>query len=124
MFKIAGVSAAVCALAITAVIAPPASARMIDRIGQMCGETLVTAKLQKEDGKQEVDVEVYSTSRGEKWRLEIRGGDGKVLHRLNRTTGRDAAFDVWRYVPFNAKQIDVRLTGPAGQACELELTGR
>jgi len=124
VFKIAVVSVAVCALVGTAVIAPPASARMIDRTGQMCGETLVTAKLQKEDGKQEVDVEVYSTSRGEKWRVEIRGGNGKVLHQLNRTTGRDSAFDVWRYVPLNAKQIDVRLTGPAGQACVLELTGK
>jgi len=92
--------------------------------GQMCGEILVTAKLQKEDGKQEIDIEVYSTSRGEKWCLEIRGANGKVLHQLNRTTGRDAVFDVWRYVSLNAKQIDVRLTGPAGQACSLELTAK
>jgi hypothetical protein len=124
MFKIAAVSVAVCALVSTAVLAPPASARMIDRTGQMCAESVITAKLQKEDGKQEVDVEVYSKSPGQKWRLEIRGGTGKVLHRINRTTGRDAAFDVWRYVPFNADQIDVRLTGPSGQECLLELTAQ
>lgn len=52
------------------------------------------------------------------------GGNGEVLHRLNRTTGRDAAFDVRRDVPLNVKQIDVRLTAPASQACSLELTAK
>lgn len=118
------VSGAVCALLITAAIAPPASARMIDRVGEICGDALVTAKMQQEDGKREVDVEVYSSSRGETWRLEIRGRNGKVLHRINRTTDRDAAFDVWRYVPLNANQIDVRLAGPSGQACSINLTAR
>jgi hypothetical protein len=124
MLKTALVSGSVGALLITAVIAPPASARMIDRVGQICGEALVTAKLQKEDRKQEVDVEVYSTSRGEKWRLEIRAGNGRVLHRINRTTDRDGAFDAWRYVPLNAKQLDVNLSGPAGQQCSITLAAR
>lgn len=124
MLKTSVVSGAVGALLITALVAPPASARMIDRVGQMCGEALVTAKLQKEDGKQEVDVEVYSTSRSEKWRMEIRGKNGKVLHRINRTTDRDAAFDAWRYVPLNAKQLDVSLSGPAGQQCLITLAAK
>lgn len=124
MFKTLVISGTICAFLTTAAIAPAASARMIDRVGQICGEALVTAKLQQEEAKQEVDVEVYSTSRGEKWRLEIRGGNGKVLHRINRTTDRNAAFDAWRYVPLNAKKINVKLSGPSGQTCLRELKAK
>jgi hypothetical protein len=124
MIKTAMISGAVCTMLITTITASPASARMLDRVGTTCGQALVTAKFQQEDDEREVDVEVYSRSRGEKWRLEIRDAQGKVLHRMKRTTGRDAAFDVWRYVPLNTTKVDVRVSGPSGQACVITLTSR
>jgi hypothetical protein len=117
-------SGAVCVMLFAVASATPASAQMIDRAGLMCGQAVVTAKFQQEGSKREVDVEVYSTSRGEKWRLEIREANGKLLHRINRATGRDAAFDVWRYVPPKSKVIDVSLAGPSGQECSIRLTAK
>jgi hypothetical protein len=115
------VSIAVCATLFTAAGVAPSFAEMIDREGIMCGQAVVTAKFQQEGAKREVDVEVYSTSRGEKWRLEIREANGKLLNRINRTTGRDSAFDVWRYVPPTSKKVDVNLAGPSGQNCSIRL---
>ena len=122
MLRTGIVSAVACAIMFTAIGASPASAQMIDRAGERCGKALVTAKFQQEGPKREVDVEVYATSRGEKWRVEIRDESGKLLHRINRTTGRDFAFDVWRYVPPQTTQVDVSLSGPAGQGCSISLT--
>ena len=124
MLRTGVVSGAVGVMLLTAAGASPAAAQMIDRAGIMCGPAVVTAKFQQEGPKREVDVEVYSTSRGEKWRLEIREANGKLLNRINRTTGRDAAFDVWRYVPPNSKRIDVILAGPSGQDCSIRLTAK
>jgi hypothetical protein len=124
MLKTAMVSGAICALLLTAASTSPASARMLDRVGTTCGQAVVTVKFQQEDGQREVDVEVYSTSRGEKWRLEIREAKGKVLHRINGTTGRDGAFDVWRYVPLSTKRVDVKVSGPSGQPCLIKLTSK
>ncbi len=118
------VSGAACVVLYTAVGASPASAQMIDRTGIMCGQAVVTAKFQQEGAKREVDVEVYSTSRGEEWRVEFRAANGKLLNRMNRTTGRDAAFDVWRYVPPKSASIDVSVAGPSGQDCLIRLTVR
>jgi hypothetical protein len=118
------VSGAACVALFTAAGASPASAQMIDRTGMMCGQAVVTAKFQQEGAKREVDVEVYSTSRGEKWRLEFRAANGKLLHRIKRNTGRDAAFDVWRFVPPKSKTIDVSLAGPSGQDCAIRLTAK
>lgn len=117
-------SGAVCLMLVTVAGAPPASAQMLDRVGITCGQALVTAKFQQEGPKREVDVEVYSTSRGEKWRLEMREANGKLLHRIHRTTGRDSAFDVWRYVPPKSQVIDVSLAGPSGQDCLIRLTAK
>lgn len=124
MFKRSVIFGAACAVLFATAFASPASARMIDRVGKMCGDAVVTAKFQQEDLKREVDVEVYSTSRGEKWRLQIREANGPVLHRITRTTGRDAAFDVWRYVPTSVNKIDVRISGPSGQGCSIRLASR
>jgi hypothetical protein len=124
MLRTGLVSGAVCLVVLTTVGAAPASARMLDRAGIMCGQAVVTAKFQQEGAKREVDVEVYSTSRGEEWRLEFREANGKLLNRLTRTTGRDAAFDVWRYVPPKSKVIDVILVGPSGQDCSIRLTAK
>jgi hypothetical protein len=121
MLKTGIISGAVCVMLLTTVGASPASAQMIDRAGKMCGQAVVTAKFQQEGPKREVDVEVYSTSRGEKWSLEILAASGKLLHRINRTTDRDAAFDVWRYVPPKSQKIDVILSGPSGQNCSISL---
>jgi hypothetical protein len=118
------VSGAVGLVVLTTVGAAPASAQMLDRVGIMCGQAVVTAKFQQEGAKREVDVEVYSTSRGEKWRLEFREANGKVLNRLTRTTDSDAAFDVWRYVPPKSKRIDVSLAGPSGEDCLIRLTAK
>ncbi len=122
MFKTAVVSGAACAMLVTLVGAPPASARELDRVQKMCGQATVTAKLEQDGRDCEVDVEVYSSARGEKWRLVVRDANGNVLHRINRTTNRDAEFAVWRYVPLNANQIDVRVSGPSGQACTVRLS--
>lgn len=124
MLKMGIVSGAVCSVLFTALSAAPASAQMLDRVGKMCGNAVVTAKFQQEGPKREVDVEVYYTSRGEKWRLEIRGANGELLHRISRTTDRDFAFDVWRYVPAKTKKIDVKLFGPASEDCFIQLTAR
>lgn len=69
MLKTGIVSAAAGVMLVTAAGASPVSAQMIDRAGKMCGQAVVTAKFQQEGSKREVDIEVYSTSRGEKWRL-------------------------------------------------------
>ena len=122
MLKTAVVSGAACAMLFTLVGAPPASARVLDRVQEMCGQATVTAKLEDDGRDREVDVEVYSSARGEKWRLVVRDANGNVLHRINRTTNRDAEFDVWRYVPLNANQIDVKVSGPSGQACTVRLS--
>ncbi len=124
MLRTGVVSGAVCVALFVVAGASPASAQMIDRAGIMCGQAIVTAKFQQEGPKREVDVEVYSTSRGEKWRLEIRKANGKLLNRIHRTTGRDAAFDVWRYVPPESKIIDVILAGPSGQDCSIRLAAK
>lgn len=118
------VSGTACVVLFTAAGASPASAQMIDRTGIMCGQAVVTAKFQQEGAKREVDVEVYSTSRGEEWRLEFRAANGKLLNRMKRTTDRNAAFDVWRYVPPKSKKIDVSLAGPSGQDCLIRLTAK
>jgi hypothetical protein len=124
MLKTGIVSGAACVMLFTAAGAVPAAAVMIDRAGIVCGQAVVTAKFQQEGPKREVDVEVYSTSRGEKWRLEIRKANGKLLNRINRTTGRDSAFDVWRYVPPTSQVIDVSLAGPSDQNCSIRLTAK
>lgn len=121
MLKTAVVSGAACTMLFTALSAAPASATDLDRVQKICGQATVTAKLEQDGRDREVDVEVYSQARGEKWRLVVRDSNGNVLHRINRTTNRDAEFDVWRYVPLNANQIDVRVSGPSGQACSIRL---
>ena len=121
MLRTGIVAGTVCVMLFTAVGASPASAEMIDRAGKMCEQAVVTAKFQQEGPKREVDVEVYSTSRGEKWLVKIQTANGKVLHRINRTTDRNAAFDVWRYVPPTTKKVDVSLSGPSGQNCSINL---
>ena len=124
MWRTGIVSSAVCGVLFTVVGASPASAQMLDRVGTTCGQAVVTVKFQQEEAKREVDVEVYSTSRGEKWRVEFRNAKGKLLNRMNRTTGRDGAFDVWRFVPPKSKKIDVNVTGPSDQNCSISLTAK
>ena len=124
MLKTGILSSSALVMFFTATGTSPASAEMIDRVGKVCGQAIVTAKFQQEDSKREVDVEVYASSRGEKWRLEIRAANGTVLHRINRTTGSDAAFDVWRYVPPTTKKIDVNLSGPSDQSCSINLVAK
>jgi hypothetical protein len=124
MLKIGILSSATLAMFVTATGTSPASAEMLDRTGIMCGQAIVTSKFQQEGAKREVDVEVYASSRGEKWRLEIRTANGTVLHRINRTTGSDAAFDVWRYVPPTTKKINVNLSGPSDQSCSINLVAK
>ncbi len=121
MLRIEILSGATLAMLFFAAGAAPASAEMIDRTGIVCGQAIVTAKFQQEGPKREVDVEVYASSRGEKWRLDIRAANGTVLHRINRTTGSDSAFDVWRYVPPTTKSINVNLSGPSDQSCSINL---
>ena len=79
MLKTRIVSVAACVMLLTAAVATPVSAQMIDRAGMMCGKADANAKFQQEGFKREVSAEVYSTSRGEKWRLEIREANGKLL---------------------------------------------
>ena len=124
MFKTAIATGGACAILIAVASAPPASARELDRVQKMCGEATVTAKLEQDGRDREVDVEVYSSSRGEKWRLVVRAANGDTLHRINSTTNRDDEFSVWRYVPANAQQINVRVSGPSGQACSIALTAK
>jgi len=50
--------------------------------------------------------------------------DGKALHRMNQTTDRDFAFDVWRYVPRSANQIDILLSGRSSQECSIKLAAK
>lgn len=117
---VGAVSGAAALLMVT--VAPAASARVLDTVQQQCGSALVTAKVEQDGRDREFDIEVYSSARGEKWRIAVRDGAGNVLHRINRTTNRDGEFSVWRYVPATVDQFAVRVNGPAGQSCSLGLS--
>lgn len=75
MRRIKIAAGASCVIVLTAAGISPVSAQMLDRAGKLCGQAIVTAKFQQEDKKREVDVEVYSTARGERWRIEMRAAN-------------------------------------------------
>src|SRR6056297_2321469 len=99
--------------------AGPAQATVLDREQKRCGSALVTAKLERDSREHEVDVEVYSQRRGERWRIVVRDADGEVLHRIKRKTNREGEFDVWRTVPRSDDRLKLRVKGPNKQRCTL-----
>ncbi len=101
--------------------AGPAQATVLDREQKRCGAALVTAELERDSREHEVDVEVYSQRRGERWRIVIRDSDGEVLHRITRKTNREGEFDVWRSVPRSDDRLKLRIKGPNKQRCTLTL---
>lgn len=98
-----------------------AQASVLDREQKRCGSALVTAKLERDSRENEVDVEVYSDRRGERWRIMIRDADGDVLRTVTRTTNREGEFDFWRYIPASIDKVSVDVRGPSGQRCSLQL---
>ena len=103
-------------------VAPTAHAAVLDREQKRCGTALVTAKLERDSSEQEVDIEVYSDRRGERWRLVIKDASGATLHTINRKTNREGEFDVWRYISGSIKKVSIDVRGPNGQACTLQLS--
>lgn len=101
--------------------ATTAQASTLDREQKMCGSAMVTAKLERDSREHEVDVEVYSQSGGERWRIVIKDGDGQVLRTVTRKTNREGEFDVWRSIPGTINNVSVDVRGPSGQACTLQL---
>lgn len=102
-------------------IAGSAQASVLDRQQKNCGSALVTADLERDSDEYEVDVEIYSKSRGERWSLVIKDSKGEVLHRVSRKTNREGEFDVWRSIPGTINDVSVDVRGPNGQACSLKL---
>lgn len=101
--------------------ATAAQASVLDRETKMCGSAMVTAKLERDSREHEVDVEVYSQRRGERWRIVISDADGNVLRTVKRKTNREGEFDVWRSIPGSIKDVSVDVRGPSGQRCTIEL---
>lgn len=97
----------------------PAQAAVLDVETVRCGTALVTAKLEADGRRYEVDVEVYSGPR-ERWTITTRTASGAVLNRFARTTNREGEFDAWRYLPSRPGMIDVVAQGPAGR-CTIPL---
>jgi len=98
-----------------------AQATVLDREQQRCGNALVTAKLERDSREHEIDVEVYSDRRGERWRIIVQDADGEVLHRINRKTNREGEFDTWRSIPRSEERVKLRIQGPDKQRCVLTL---
>jgi len=102
-------------------VATAAQATVLDREQKRCGSALVTAKLERDSREHEVDIEVYSDRRGERWRMLIKDADGDVLRKVTRKTNREGEFDVWRSIPGTIDQVSVSVRGPNGQRCTLKL---
>jgi len=102
-------------------IGTAASATELDREQKRCGSALVTAKMERDSREHEVDVEIYSDRRGERWRIVIEDADGDVLHRIKRKTNREGEFDVWRSISGSIDEVSVKVRGPNGQRCTLGL---
>ena len=98
-----------------------AYATELDREQKRCGSALVTAKLERDSREHEIDVEIYSDRRSERWRIVIADADGGVLHRLTRKTNREGEFDVWRSISGSIDGVSVKVRGPNGQRCTLQL---
>ena len=96
-------------------------ASTLDREQKVCGNAMVTAKLERDSREHEVDVEVYSERGGERWRIVIKDGNGEVLRTVTRKTNREGEFDVWRSIPGTINDVSVDVSGPSGQTCTLQL---
>ena len=96
-------------------------ASTLDREQKMCGNAMVTAKLERDSREHEVDVEVYSQSGGERWRIVMKDANGEVLRTVTRKTNREGEFDVWRSIPGTINNVSVDVRGPSGQTCTLQL---
>ena len=101
--------------------ATAAHASTRDREQKMCGNAMVTVKLERDSREHEVDVEVYSERGGERWRIVIKDSDGEVLRTVTRKTNREGEFDVWRSIPGSINDVTVDVRGPSGQTCTLQL---
>lgn len=101
--------------------ATAAQASVLDRERKMCGGAIVTAKLERDSRAYEVDIEVYSDRRGERWTMVIKDADGDVLRTVKRKTNREGEFDVWRSIPGSVNDVTVDVRGPNGQRCTLQL---
>lgn len=103
-------------------VATTAQATVLDREQKRCGSALVTAKMERDSREHEIDIEVYSDRRGERWRMVIKDADGDVLRTIKRKTNREGEFDVWRSIPGSVDEVSVAVRGPGGQRCTLELS--
>jgi len=101
--------------------ASAAQASVLDREQQRCGAALVTAKLERDSREHEVDIEVYSERRGERWTMVIKDSNGDVLRTINKRTNGEGEFDVWRSIPGSINDVSIDVRGPHGQNCTLQL---
>ena len=112
--------AAVCAVPLALLPVAPASAAVIDIQTRECGVGVVTAKLERDGGQREIDVEVYASPR-QRWSFIVRDTQGSELVRMARTTNREGEFDTWRYLPTRPDAVSVAVRGPSGSRCTIEL---
>lgn len=102
-------------------VATAAQASVLDREQKRCGNALVTVELERDSREHEVDIEVYSDGRGERWQMTIKDASGDVLRTISRKTNREGEFDVWRSIPGSINDVTVDVRGPNGQRCTLQL---
>lgn len=102
-------------------LATSAQASVLDREQKICGNAMVTVKLERDSREHEVDIEVYSERRGERWTMAIKDGNGDVLRTVNKRTNGEGEFDVWRSIPGTINDVSVDVRGPNGQRCSLQL---
>ena len=102
-------------------LATSAQASVLDREQKVCGNAMVTVKLERDSREHEVDIEVYSERRGERWTMVIKDGNGDVLRTVNKRTNSEGEFDVWRSIPGTINNVSVDVRGPNGQRCSLQL---
>lgn len=89
-----------------------------DKSGRCTGSSSYQLDLEKERNRIEVDLEIDSRTRGERWAVKVRH-NGKVFYDRARITDDDGEFDVDRRVP-NRKgkdTISFTATSSSGEKC-------
>lgn len=99
-------------------LAAPAAAKSGVRAECSRGSVL-TLELTREGRQLEADIEIYAGPR-ERWTVTF-SQNGRVVHRVAKTTNREGEFDFWRYLPARTSVVEVRATSATGETCSARL---
>lgn len=99
-------------------LAAPATANSGVR-AECSGGSLVTFELTREGQRLEADVEIDAGPR-ERWTVTV-SQNGRVVHKVQKTTNREGEFDFWRYLPARTGAVEVRATSAKGETCRATL---